>query len=107
MFWVYISLAIISDIFGIGFAKKFAITNDYTFLIISIIFSMLVGLFFAFSLRFNPLAVANTVLVVLGLLYGIILGVSYFHEKLAPVQWIGIAVCIIGVILIQWPSSNA
>jgi len=43
---------------------------------------------------------------VVGLLVtGTLAGQLIFRDQISAVQWVGITVCLIGVILIQWPTK--
>ena len=104
-FWIYIFLAVTADMAGIFFAKKWVDDDKAYWLITALFCYILVGLFFAQVLRFEGITISNIVWTVSAIILGTIMGTLLFNEKLMTLQWVGVAVAIFGVLLIQWPSK--
>jgi drug/metabolite transporter (DMT)-like permease len=56
---------------------------------------------FTFLIRFGGLAISTSVVLLLTILINVLFGYLLFQEKIEPLQWIGIGLGLIAVILIS------
>jgi len=83
-FYIYIFLAVAADMAGIFLAKRWADSGNNHFLVLALIAYLFVGLFFAQVLRFEGITIANIVWTASAIALGTMMGVFFFHEKIAP-----------------------
>ncbi len=81
--------------------KKWAIDGKNIALIFGIAVYFVATLLWAFSLKYEFLSKAISILTVLNLVIVVLVGVLYFKEDLSMVNKIGIALGIISIILIE------
>jgi spermidine export protein MdtJ len=85
--------------------KKWAVTDKYVFYWLGL-FLYLVGIvFFSYTLREKNLAIANIILVTVNIISLTCVSYFYFDEKLTLVQFIGILLSLVGVILLELGSD--
>ena len=100
-------MAIATDMLGISLAKQFSISNNPQYMWAIAFTYLLVGVFFALTVKHAPsLAIANTLWVIFALIFGFLISLLFFKEQLNMFQWAGIIICIVGVIIMQIPSSQ-
>jgi len=68
---------------------------------LSVICFAIAGVFFAYSLKFNPVAIVNVLWVAASVIFVTLFGVLYFKESISAVQYIGLAMVVVGFILIN------
>jgi len=101
MFWLYFLATMIMDLSAMFFAKKFVLTNNYYWLVATIVGFMIMGLLMIAMMKFKDAAIVN-ILWSGGIAIGsVLLGYYYFHEKLTLMQLVGIAVVIVGIVFIE------
>lgn len=81
--------------------KKWAITDKYHYYGIGLLMYVIGIIFFSLTLREKNLAVANTILVTVNLITLALVSYFYFDEKLTLIQFAGITLSTIGVILLE------
>ena len=101
IFFALILLATAFEITGDVFFKKWTIGGKNILLIIGFIIYAIGTVFWAISLKYDYLSKAITVLSVINLIIVVLIGVLYFNESLSAINKIGIALGILGVILIE------
>lgn len=62
------------------------------------------GALWALSLKFESFAKAALFYTLIALMCGLLIGVVLFHERLSLVNWIGVGVALVAVVLVEWPS---
>ena len=90
MFWFFLSLAILTDFLLLFFAKKFYLTGEKLFFILTILFSSTLGIIFCKLLEFRNLAIANILWTALSIIFGVLTGILFFSEKITIIQMIEI-----------------
>ena len=105
MFWFYLASCLVFDMMGLSFAKKYVLTHHWGFFIATLVAFLLVGFFFLQMMRYEDMGIANTIWAALSLIISVILGFLIFHEKISTLQFAGIFLCLIGIVLIQWPTK--
>lgn len=105
MFWLYLIFCLGFDLLGLSLGKKYVLTDNWIFLVASIISFIFVSLFFVQMMRYEGMGIANTIWAVVSLLGSIAIGLLIFHEKISSFQFWGIFFCLIGIILIQWSTK--
>lgn len=64
------------------------------------------GALWALSLKFESFAKAALVYTLIALAAGVILGVFFFKEKLSTLNWVGVGVALVAIILVEWPNNQ-
>ncbi len=105
MFWLYLIIGLTSDTISMYFGKKYVLTDNINFLIITLLLYLVMGLSLIQMFRYKELTIVNILWIVGVLVTGTLIGQLIFKESITLVQWIGIIICIIGVILIQIPGK--
>lgn len=100
-FWIFLAIVIIFDLVGVSFAKKAAQGNGNLFLYFGIVCFGLVIVFLTQMFRYETFSVGNAVWYGTAMIAVPLIGVFYFHEKLSPLQWIGILLLFSGILLIE------
>ena len=78
--------------------------NIYLWALTILIFAVMGGLFVR-MLQFETLTIINLFWVVGAIVLGTTLGVLIFKEQVTNLQWFGVALAILSVIIIQWPTK--
>ncbi len=101
VFILLIVLAVILEVIGDVFFKKWAIGNKNILLIIGLLVYFIGTVFWAFSLKYEFLSKAISIFTILNLIIVVLVGVIYFKEDLSLINKIGIITGIISVILVE------
>lgn len=102
MFWLYFSLVCLFDVLGIGFGKYYSLTQNNWYLAGAALSFTLVGLFFALSLNYKGIALANIIWSGTATILITAAGYFFFKEAIMPLQFVGIAIILLGLILIHY-----
>lgn len=90
--------------YGAGeyFSKRFALTHSVWYVVLGVLGYAIGSLlwFPALMLR-NELLVMDTIWKVLACAITVVLAMFVFHERLTVMQWIGVALVFIGVLLVK------
>ena len=101
MFWVWLGIVILFDILGVSFAKKAADGDGNIFLWLGILCFGLMFIFLTQMFRHETFSVGNAVWYGTAMIVVPLIGVFYFHEKLSPLQWIGMGLLCAGILLVE------
>jgi len=101
LFYIYLSLVIVCDVVGSIFAKLWSIHQKPTLLVLNMLFYALTGLFFSLTLRHHGLAVANTLWVATAAIFIALSGFIVFKEQIHLVQGLGMAIIVLGLVLVN------
>ena len=82
-------------------AKISSVKDNWNYFYIGFIFNLGAIATFMLLIRLGGLATAPSIALVCTILIDVFLGYIYFHEKIEPLQWVGIAFGVIAVILIS------
>lgn len=104
--WVYLAVAILSEVFGSSMLKA---SENFTKLIPTIIFILMyIVAFFSLgmSLKTIPLGTAYAIWCGIGLILTALVSVFFFGQVINLMGMIGIALIIAGVVILQLSSSS-
>ena len=103
--WLWLLLAIITEVLGSSFLKL-AQNMSYGFLVTA--FFICVSYYFiGLSIKRISVSVAYAMWEVLGVICIVLIGIWYFDENLALVQYAGIACAIVGILLINFGEIDS
>ncbi|HLD31772.1 MAG TPA: SMR family transporter [Patescibacteria group bacterium] len=100
-FFFLIILAAIFEASGDIILKKWATDQKQFLFVLGIITYLAATVIWAFSLKYEFLSKAISVITILNLIIVVLVGVLYFKEDLSIINKLGIGLGIISVILIQ------
>lgn len=98
---VYITLVIICDLAGAIFAKLWYTQGHPFFLVATLAAFALTGYFFALSVRFERVGIANALWTSLSTIVVAIIGYIFFKENISLNQVIGIVVIAAGLFVMN------
>lgn len=99
-FWNIVGISFF-DLISVYFAKFYSINKNPWFLAVACGFFAIAALFFARSLQYEGLAIVNVLWTSISVILVTVSGYFIFKEHIAPLQLLGIALTIIGLILIE------
>tara|TARA_Y100001972_G_C7621877_1_gene311906 strand:+ start:316 stop:660 length:345 start_codon:yes stop_codon:yes gene_type:complete len=100
--FLYFAIIVISEIVAIWLLTEWSKNEKIYLIILGILSYVIVGIFFALLMRDssdNRLAMINAFWQVIGLIAITVLGIYLYNEKLNTLEWIGLALTLIAVIL--------
>jgi len=100
-FYLLIATINILDLIGVISAKFWNMNKNPIFLALTILCFGGAGLFFAFSLKYEGAAIANILWIALSIILVTIVGYFFFKEAITTIQFIGIALITLGLILVN------
>lgn len=99
---MYISSLVIIELLSVSSLKYWSETNKYIFLYLGLLGYLLVGTLFAYILNIHSdMSIINSLWQVLNIILVSIIGIMIYKEKLSVVQYIGLSLAIISVILLS------
>ncbi len=101
MFYVFISFCIIIDCIASILLKLWAVNPRPYLLVLGILGFASTGLFFALSMHYKGLAIANIFWIGMSAVVLTMAAYFLFKESLTTVDFIGIALVITGIILLN------
>jgi len=101
-FFFLIASAAIFEVIGDIFFKSWSLGGRSIILWIGIIIYAFGTFVWAYSLKFDFLSKAISILTVINLIVVVLIGVLYFKENLSAINKLGIVLGVISVILLQW-----
>ena len=101
LFLILVTFAGILEALGDVLLKKWGLANKNIFLYIGLGIYFISTLLWAYSLKYEYLSKAISIITVLNLLIVVLVGVLYFKESLTLINKIGILFAIIAIILIE------
>lgn len=103
-FAAYLALITLFDVIGI-FAAKFWIMNKNPWLLFLTVLGFgAAGYFYAHSLNFEGMAIANIMWISFSVIIVTLVGYFGFKEEISLIQGLGILLLIVGLVLINWKS---
>jgi multidrug transporter EmrE-like cation transporter len=103
--WIYIGLVVSFDLIANVAAKYWSLTGKDWLLGIVILAFGFVGYFYAQTLKYEGIAIANMLWVSFATLGISALGYFWFKEDINTFQWIGICFIGIGLMLVNIETS--
>lgn len=101
LFFIILITAILLEVIGDIFFKKYALESKKYIIIIGLIFYFLGSILWAISLKYETLSKAGTIFMVMNIILITLVGALYFKEDLSLTNKIGVALGIISIILIE------
>ena len=101
IFFSLIFLAVILEVVGDVFFKKYSINNKNILLIAGLLIYFIGTIFWAFSLKYEYLSKAISIFTIINLIIVVLVGVIYFKENLSLLNKFGIILGILSMILIE------
>ena len=101
IFFGLIALAVVLEIVGDIFLKKWSIDNKNILLYVGLLIYFIGTIFWAISLKYEYVSKAISVFTVLNLIIVVLVGVLYFKEDLSLINKVGIGLGILSVIFIE------
>lgn len=106
VFWFF--LIICFEAAALYSIKMYSINHDTKYLIISILGYMLIPIFLYRLLKIGEgIAMTNVIWNILSTIYGFIIGMAIFSEKVSNLQIIGSILGTMGIIMILWEGNYA
>jgi drug/metabolite transporter (DMT)-like permease len=94
---------------GDVFAKFWGLTDDRRWLYAGLALSLATTYYFMTAIKLGGLAIATTVILLLTIIVNTTIGVAAFHERLTPLQWAGIvmgALCLLLLTVSELPPAH-
>ncbi|OIO80883.1 hypothetical protein AUJ84_02290 [Candidatus Pacearchaeota archaeon CG1_02_32_132] len=101
IFLILIALAVVLEVTGDIYFKKYSIENKNVLLFIGLIVYFLGSIFWAISLKYELLSKSITLFTILNLIIVLAVGVLIFNEQISDINKIGIVLGIISVALME------
>jgi len=105
MFWLFLLSTLFFDLLGMALARKYVLESENFLFWLSLLCFLCMGFFFLQVVRYEGMAIANILWTTLSVLGSTAIGFLYFQEKITSLQTIGIFICLLGIVLIQWPHK--
>jgi multidrug transporter EmrE-like cation transporter len=101
IFFGLVGIAVILEVIGDIYFKKWSIEHSNVLLIVGLLIYFVGTVFWAISLKYEYLSKAIAIFTVFNLVIIVLVGVLYFKEDISMINKIGIALGIISVLLIE------
>jgi len=98
--WFFILATAGADVISSILIKEWTLHGKLYDLVLGICMLCISGVTFAFSMKYFGLAVSNVLWNSFSTVFLAVVAVLIFHEKLTPIQMVGILVIVIGVALV-------
>lgn len=100
-FYLFLSAMLILDLTGIVAVKFWGIKNNNLYLLLGILAYAASAVPLAYSVKYEGAAITNIMWVALSAVCMTIIGYYGFKEIITPLQFIGIGIILIGLIIVQ------
>ena len=77
------------------------VTNNINWFYLGLAFNVAAVSVFTFLVRIGGLAISTSIILLLTILINVLFGFLMFHEKIEPLQWVGIGLGFVAVILVS------
>ena len=99
---VNLTLALTSD----AFAKLWSVTHQALWFYLSLGLGIITVISFMLVVRLGGLSVGSTVALILTMIGNVLIGLFFFKETLLPMQWVGVMLGLVAVLLVLRPFGN-
>ncbi len=96
----YVFLIEIFDLFAVYFGKMYSLTDKWFFILLCSLAWAVSGVFFSLSLKYEGMAIVNILWIAVSTIAATALGVLYFKEQIGFLQYVGMGVIVIGIVLL-------
>ncbi|MBU1992275.1 EamA family transporter [Patescibacteria group bacterium] len=100
-FVYHIAAITVLDVVGSLCAKYWSVSKSPWLLAATFLTFGAAGVVFAYSLKYESMAITNVLWISVSIILITIIGYFLFKEAITPVQFVGIAVIIVGLVLIN------
>ncbi|MDP2624589.1 MAG: SMR family transporter [Candidatus Peregrinibacteria bacterium] len=100
-FWLYITGILVFDVIAMTSAKLWSIHEKHAYLIVTMVAFAITGLLLAKSLKYEGVAIVNIIWIALSAILVAGVGYFWFKENITTIQWIGVAIIVLGLALIN------
>lgn len=100
-FYLFIVIISLLDLFAEYMGKQWILAGRPLYLVLTVLGFGIAGFFFAHSLKYEGVAVANILWIALTAILVTLMGYFVFKEQLSALNLVGIATIIVGVILLN------
>jgi len=76
-------------------------TNNIHWFYVGLAFNIAAVSIFTYLIRIGGLAISTSIILLLTILINVFFGFLVFHEKIEPLQWVGIGMGVVAVVLIS------
>lgn len=80
-------------------AKYWNVTNNILFFYLSMGASIFTMFFYICMIKYGSLTISSTITLLLTMIISVSIGYFYFHEVVKPIQWVGIFLSFISILL--------
>jgi multidrug transporter EmrE-like cation transporter len=101
VFLILVFLAALLEASGDIILKKWALDGKHFFFILGLIVYFTATVIWAFSLKYEFLSKAISIVTILNLIIVVLVGILYFKEDLSLINKLGILLGIVSVVLIE------
>ena len=109
MNWNLIGLLVINLAFALAsdaFAKVWSVNHQARWFYMALVLGIGAIITFMLVVRSGGLSVGSTIALILTMVGNVLIGLYFFKEVLVPMQWIGIILGFIAVLLVLRPFGN-
>jgi len=103
IWYLYFVIVVIAEIIAIYLLTEWSKNEKLYYIILGVLFYILVAVFFALLMKDvsgNKLAIINAIWQVVGLIAITLVGIILFKEKLHYLQWVGIGLTVVALVLL-------
>lgn len=100
-FYTFISAIAFFDLLAIYAGKMFDVTGKSYYIALCSLGFAIAGYFFALSLKFEDVAIVNVLWIALSIILVALMGHFIFAEQLTKLDLLGMAVVMIGIVLLN------
>jgi len=101
-FYLYIAALAVFDLTAVVAVKFWYLKNQIGYLVAGMLAFAITAIFMGLALKYQGVAIVNVIWVALSVITTTIAGYYFFKEPIAPYQFIGIVIVIIGLIIVEW-----
>jgi len=106
-FVINIAIVVLLDLIAIVVAKYSSIYHNISLMFVTALFFAGAGFFYARSLQYEGMAIANIMWISISIILVTFLGYFFFKEHITPLQLAGIGVITIGLVMIELGQPTA
>lgn len=100
-FWLLMSAVAVLDVLGISLGKAYTLSQKPWLFVGAVISYTFMGALLVMTLHYKGLAIANILWASFTVIAATMIAYFYFKESITPVQFIGIGLTLIGILLVN------
>lgn len=102
MLYFYVLCILLSETAALSCLKKFALSNQYTYLSLGLLFYALVSFFLIKSFKFEGMGMVNVLWSAFSVILVVSAGVLFFKESVSFVEMGAMGMILIGVMILRF-----